>query len=135
MARNPIATRAAARLPDLATLGRALAQASDAAEVRQIESDLEKAESLMRTSGLYEVEEIRPVNELRMRARWKLGQVLAELERGHGPGRGKKAATGSPSFLGVISKLNLVKRTAQEAQRIGALPEAELEKAFANAHK
>jgi hypothetical protein len=52
----------------------------------------------MRASGLYRVDQIRPVNELRMRARWKLGQILADVDRGHGPGRGKKVMSPSSSF-------------------------------------
>jgi hypothetical protein len=35
---------------------------------------------MMRASGLYRVDQIRPVNELRMRARWKLGQILADVD-------------------------------------------------------
>jgi hypothetical protein len=35
-----------------------------------------------RTSGgLYSIEDMRPINETRMRARWKLGRALALVER------------------------------------------------------
>jgi hypothetical protein len=34
--------------------------------------------------------EIREVVEARMRARWRLGQLLVKIDRGHGPGRGKR---------------------------------------------
>jgi N6-adenosine-specific RNA methylase IME4 len=89
----------------------------------------------MRESGLYTEDEIRPINELRMRARWKLGQLLAKIERNHGPGRGKKISRTEKSFMTYISDLGLDKSRALEAQRIGHLPEKELEKALAAAHK
>jgi hypothetical protein len=66
-----------------------------------------------------------------MRARWKLGQLLSKVERSAGPGRGKKIPGLSESFLEFLKRLKLGWDTAQEAQRVGAMPEAELEKAFA----
>ncbi len=35
----------------------------------------------------YRNEGIRPVNEMKMRARWKLGRALAVVERGQGTGK------------------------------------------------
>lgn len=66
------------------------------------------------------MDEIRPVNELRMRARWRLGQLLSKMERGTGPGRGKKMSQSETSFRAYLKKtLKLDKARAQEAQRIG----------------
>jgi hypothetical protein len=65
---------------------------------------------------------MRPINELRMRARWKLGGALAQVERAP-VGRGKKALTGLTNLLG---RLGLSKPTAMEAQRIGTMPDEEL---------
>ena len=80
----------------------------------------------------YRNEEIRPVNEMKMRARWKLGRALAEVERGDpGPAGDKDAAR--PYFKDYIKSLGLKKQSAQEAQRLGTLPEDELEAAFAQA--
>jgi N6-adenosine-specific RNA methylase IME4 len=116
-------------------LTQALVSAADPSTVRQIEGQLERAEAMMRASGLYRIDEIRPVNELRMRARWKLGQLLAEIERGHGPGRGKKMLSSLTSFRDYLRQIKLTPPTALEAQRIGTLPEPELERAFAAAHR
>jgi hypothetical protein len=74
----------------------------------------------MRDTGLYTTEQIREVNELRMRARWRLGALLTSVERGAGPGRGKMIGHRS-SFLTILRDLELPKTTALEAQRIGAL--------------
>jgi hypothetical protein len=75
------------------------------------------------------------VNELRMRARWKLGRLLAAMERAPGPGRGKKMSALLTSFRDFLGKLRLDRQTALVAQRIGALPEAELDKLLAEAHQ
>jgi hypothetical protein len=66
-----------------------------------------------------------------MRARWKLGRLLAAMERQQvaGPGRGKQGGKTiyqlGKSFLEYIGGLGLNKNRAQDAQRIGALPEGE----------
>jgi hypothetical protein len=133
-----LAKRYAVRPPvDVDDLQRALDAAIDAPEILAIESKLDAAERLMRDSGLFTDDEIRPINETRMRARWKLGRALADVDRGHGPGRGKKMLSASTSFRAFLNSLNpkLDVRTALEAQRIGALPENELEKAFAAWHQ
>jgi hypothetical protein len=76
-----------------------------------------------------------------MRARWRLGQLLSLVERGQtiGPGRGhvgEKTAGGErPSFTDFLKTLALKETSAKEAQRIGALPEGELDKALAAAHQ
>jgi hypothetical protein len=70
-----------------------------------------------------------------MRARWKLGRLLAAMERAPGPGRGKKIRTLADSFLGFLKKLKLDEKTSRSAQRIGALPETELDKLLAEAHQ
>ena len=70
-----------------------------------------------------------------MRARHKLGQLLAAVERGAGPGRGKKNHQAGDSFKALLAALQLPFTDAQRAQRIGLLPEAELERALAAAHR
>jgi hypothetical protein len=94
----------------------------------------------MNASGLYTADQIRNVNELRMRARWKLGQLLAPVERGQtiGPGRGHVGETvggARPPFIAYLEELKLKGTVAKEAQRIGALPAPEFDKALAVAHK
>jgi hypothetical protein len=55
----------------------------------------------------------------------ELGQLLAEVERGAGPGRGKKVSAELTSFRQFIEQLGLDRQTALEAQRIGKMPEEE----------
>jgi len=119
---------------NVSDIRRALVKANTPEEIIQIEAKLDAVEQWMHDTGLYDTEEIRPINETRMWARWKLGQALAGMERGKGPGRGKreKKLSGFTSFL---SDLGLTKPTAMAAQRIGTLPERELEKALTYAKK
>jgi hypothetical protein len=93
--------------------------------------ELDLAEQYMNDSGLYTADQIRNVNELRMRARWKLGRLLANFARAAGPGRGKKMGQGDPSFSSALASLELDNNTAKRAQRIGALPAPEFDKALA----
>jgi hypothetical protein len=103
-------------------LARALADAQAPEDVLPLEKELSLAERYMRDSGLYTSDQVRQVNELRMRARWRLGQLLAAIERAPGPGRGKKMLTVSTSFRALLAKLELDSAVALHAQRIGALP-------------
>jgi len=125
----------AARLPvQLDEIARALAAASAPDEALAIERQLDLAEQYMRDSG--RIEEIRPVNELRMRARWKLGQLLAAVERRQGARTDLTSSVDlTKLFRALLKKIELDPDTAMKAQRIGALPEAELDKALAAAHQ
>jgi hypothetical protein len=76
-----------------------------------------------------------PVNLDRMLARWKLGQALAKIQRGTGPGRGKKMSQPETSFREFLRTVGVDKDVAHRAQRIGALPEAERQAAFEEARK
>jgi hypothetical protein len=51
------------------------------------------------------------------------------MQRGAGPGRGKKIQSESESFLQYLKKISLSWDGAQAAQRLGTLPEKELAKA------
>jgi hypothetical protein len=84
----------------------------------------------MRRSDLYRTKQIRPANEARFEARWQLGRLLAKIERGTGPGRGKKMSRAETSFRDYLAEINLDKARASEAGRIGTLPEPELRKDF-----
>jgi len=72
-------------------------------------------------------EAIRPVNEARFEARWKLGQLLAQAEREQLDGlkRGKASPlsrTGTTGFRAYLRDLSLNKNRANECERIGAIP-------------
>ncbi len=116
-------------------LNRALAKADTPEKILKIEADLDLMENWMKETGLYDIDEIRPVNEIRMWARWKLGAALAKMERGTGPGRGKKVLTDLTSFRAYIKKLGITPPTSMQAQRIATLPENELEKELTRAAK
>jgi hypothetical protein len=73
----------------------------------------------MHDCGLYSVEDMRPINEARMAARWKLGKALAAVERLPG-GRGKKTSHDEKSFSNLLKALDLDKSVAIKAQRIPA---------------
>jgi hypothetical protein len=119
-------------VPDIDDIRKRLARASILEEVAQIDNELSAAEAFMRESGLYDPEQIRPLNETRMQARWKLGGLLARVPRATHPGKGKVALTGLTSLL---DKLGLTGPIALQAERIGTLPENELEKVLARAPK
>jgi N6-adenosine-specific RNA methylase IME4 len=68
-----------------------------------------------------------------MRARWKLGRVLAAVERAStGPAGDRVRLSGLTQLL---QSLGLTKPTALAAQRIGTMPDEELAKAFAEARE
>jgi len=102
-------------------------------EVRPLESELERAENLMRESGLYTKDQVRVINETRMWAFWKLGKLLAKVERGRG-NRFSQAGKLYEQFLDTLDP-PLDKNRAQERQRAGEMPEPEFEKVLTAAHK
>jgi N6-adenosine-specific RNA methylase IME4 len=103
-----------------------LSTATNPAEILQIEAKLTAVEQLMRETGLYPLDEIRPINEMRMRARWMLGKLIAAMKSRQGQRTDLTADLTSSAELTksqTLEKLELDRQTASEAQRIGALPE------------
>jgi N6-adenosine-specific RNA methylase IME4 len=93
----------------------------DPVELRDIENKAEAVERYMKSTGLYDAEQIRAVNELRLKARWHLGRVLKTVERGAPGPAGDKGGT-RPQFRAFIKSIKLAETAAKEAQRINALP-------------
>jgi len=58
---------------------------------------------------------IRPANEARFEARWKLGQLLAKVERSKG--RSWMSQSGTPKFRNYLKDLGLNKNRANECER------------------
>ena len=58
--------------------------------------------------------------------RWHLGERSAKVERGHGPGRGKKDSTAVQSFIATLKRLGVEHPRAVDAQRIACLLSEEL---------
>jgi hypothetical protein len=88
----------------------------------------------MHDCGLYSVEDMRPINETRMAARWKLGKALAAVERkpGYEP---RSSPREKKLFAALLKTIGLDKTLGMKAQRIGAMPNDELAKAFDEARK
>ena len=125
-----IPSRPPAPVIEIEGIQRALALATDPAEIKQINAQADAFEQYMHDCGLYSIEDMRPINELRMAARWKLGRALAQVERGAGPGRGKKVSGDQTSFRDLLRSIDLDKNVAMEAQRIGCLPDKEMPRIF-----
>jgi hypothetical protein len=100
-------------------------KSNDPETVLKAERYLESIENAMRQTGLFRDDEVRAVNEGKLRARWKLGGLLAKVERGGG--RGKVSA----GLKHLLKQVALDKQTALEAQRISAMPVAMLDKTLA----
>ena len=75
-------------------------------------------------------EHVREAHEGKIRARWKLGRLLRQIER---PPAGRpKIGHPVTNFVKWATKeLGLAKATLVDAQRIGAMPEPKLEQALA----
>ena len=75
--------------------------------------------------------------ELRMRARWKLGRLLAKVERKQGERTDRQTSLSglAKSFRGYLKEIGLTSPTALAAQRIGLLPPKELEGVLAEARE
>lgn len=124
-----------ANLPGHASrLRRALAKANTVPEVLKLCDQLDTIEDMMRRAGLYGTEKIRMANEARFEARWKLGQLLAKIERRQLSGlkRGKfpLSRAETTGFRAYLREIGLDKNRANEAERISAIPKDKLAKAF-----
>ena len=85
-------------------------------------------EAMCEAGYRHDTEAIRPANEARFEARWRLGQLLAEIDR--------RAGTGVTSrYTSLLKELGLNRVRANECERIAAIPEDKLRKAFAEEPK
>src|SRR5262249_45999748 len=108
-----------------------LNQTDDPAVLVRLVSAFDQIEDMMSRAGYRKnTEAMRPTNEARFEARWKLGRLLAKLERAQGPGRGKKMSRAGTSFRTYLAGIALDKNRANEAERIGAMPPKVQRKAF-----
>jgi len=65
-------------------------------------------ESYMRRSGKATGDQCYAVASSRIKAEWNGGQMLTEVDRDHGPGRGhKKVSQRANSFLGTIASFGI----------------------------
>lgn len=111
---------------------KAIEAATAPEEVLGVEKQLSSLEQLMQDSGLYTPDEIRVINEFRMRARWRLGVLLAKMERHQGK---KTISPTGKKLMDELKRIGLDKNVAQEAQRIATLPPKELDAVLSRNHK
>lgn len=118
-------------LTKLDALRSALEAASEPEAVLRLEGELEAYERHLEASGM--LNDISPVRELRMRARWQLGRMLADMAPGRGGAGLANRVSGDRTLL--LKELGLAKQRVTDLERIAALPEEELERAFAKARE
>jgi N6-adenosine-specific RNA methylase IME4 len=118
---------------DLPSIRNALALATEPEEILKVDRTLEAFEIYLRRSGLWKQSwgEALDIREERLRARWLLGRTLDKIERG----KGNRFSQTGKLYSNLLSQWNLNKNRAQEAQRIGTLPEDELQAAFDDARE
>ena len=113
-------------------LRQALESATDPVVIKEINAKADAFEQYMHDCGMYSIEDMRPVNELRIDARWKLGGALKAVVRAP-EGRPKTGSSVTSFWKWTKDTLGLSKPVAVEAQRIHDLPLLERDKAKAEA--
>jgi N6-adenosine-specific RNA methylase IME4 len=116
---------------NLKAAGAQLMKAKTPEQVLAFDANAAGWEAYMRKAG-FSQGDMHTINEHRMRARWRLGQMLAAVERQK---RGKKGVRPVHAFLDMLKRLQLQRPRAIEAQRIAELPKLELEKIFQEARR
>jgi N6-adenosine-specific RNA methylase IME4 len=117
------------QLPITPNQARAAIEAARSPEdVLEVNRQLEVLERYMRQTGQWPTE----INIERMRARWKLGRLLREVERMPESER-RRDHVDQVYMVGLLKTLKLDRRLALQAQRIGCLPEDKIEQIFADA--
>jgi N6-adenosine-specific RNA methylase IME4 len=110
-------------------------ETTDAVEdVVKLVAAADTIESAMFNAGYRkDTEEIRPANEARFEARWKLGQLLGKVERSHGGDRRSTSQAGT--LKSYLAGIGLNKNRANECERIAAIPRDKLTKAFSETER
>jgi N6-adenosine-specific RNA methylase IME4 len=105
-----------------------IADETDCAKAAGLVAIADTLEEAMENAGYRRnTEALRPANEVRFEARWKLGQLLAKMERQVGrPQKSSQAGT----IKAYLKEIGLDKNRANECERIAAIPEPKLRKAF-----
>ena len=131
----PIDEERARYLVQFETLSRELTTPLPVDRAAEIERTLSLLEDYARRAGLFRPEETLEFRLGRFVARWRLGEALVPMERGTGPGRGKKDVTALTSFRTLLEQIKVDPQSALEAQRVACLPQSELEKFCNRARK
>lgn len=108
-----------------------LANATTVEQIRRVELEADAIEDLMRGTGLFTQADMVLANELRMRARYRLGVALGKVAREPAGRPSKNSSRSGNNFGERIKAWGLDKNRAAEAQRIAAMPVVEFEKVLA----
>jgi N6-adenosine-specific RNA methylase IME4 len=121
----------------LADLRSQIAASTDCAKVLNLMAAADSIEEAMANAGYRgNIVALRPANELRFEARWKIGQLLAKIEKRQGARTDLTSSrSGNKLFEAYLKEIGLNKNRANECQRIGAIPESKLKKAFEEKEK
>jgi N6-adenosine-specific RNA methylase IME4 len=115
----------------IAELRMQIAAETDCAKAAGLVAIADTIEEAMANAGYRgNTEALRPANEIRFEARWKLGQLLAKIERDREGGRPSENRPGSGQFRAYLREIGLNKNRANECERIAAIPEPKLRNAF-----
>lgn len=116
-------------------LSRELARPLPLDRAADVERELSELEDYARSAGLFRPEESLEFRLGRFLARWRLGEALAPMERGAGPGRGKKDVSMETSFRALLKEIRVARKAALQAQRVACLPFEEFGKFCLKARK
>jgi N6-adenosine-specific RNA methylase IME4 len=112
----------------VAALRRQIAAEHDCAKAVDLMGVADSLEETMANAGYRgDTEALRPANELRFEARWRLGQLLAKMEKSHGRSWMSRPETSKRAYL---REIGLDKSRANECERIAAIPKPKLKAAF-----
>ena len=115
----------------------AIAECIRVDDVKQILDKAAAIEEYARRAGNFEPE--RQAAEIRIRCERRAGELLQELTRATGPGRGKKMfrdGTSFPSpYAAALADNDLSRKSANEYQKLAAIPEETFEAALASPGK
>ena len=116
----------------LAELRNQVAAATDCAKAAGLVAMADSLEETIANAGYrLDTEALRPVNEVRFLARWKLGQLLAKVEREKGGRPSENSSRPETGFRSYLKQIGVDKSRAHECERIAAIPEPKLRAAFA----
>jgi N6-adenosine-specific RNA methylase IME4 len=117
-------------------LRKKLSKAQIPEEAIEIGAGARGIEEVMQEAGLRgETEQLRPIRELWLDARWTLGRILAKMVRSPGNHKDKSLSRwpNGQKFYEGLKRLGIDQQRAKEAQRISTLPEKEKKKVYADA--
>jgi site-specific DNA-methyltransferase (adenine-specific) len=121
-------------LQTLSEAKRLLAATTDIQEVKGI-VDKVTAMRIYAQQAKMGLEAVNHAGRIKVCAEIRGGELAAQIKRGTGPGRGKKADQAGPSFSAAMKEAGIPLTTAKRWQQEASVPEADVEKYFAHCDK